>query len=385
MVRMRLLPLLVLVLCGCARSVEVDATKLKAPAGFRVSVFADTRTEGRKPRPRLMTLTPGGVLLVTSTSDGLLLALPDINKDGRADRVVTVLSDLDAPHGIAFYQGKLYLAETGRIVRYDWNDAQLQAVNPREIAKLPRGGMHFTRTIVFHNGKLYVAAGSDCNVCEDEHGRAMVQEFNPDGTGGRVFARGLRNAVGLDVSPVTKTVWASDNGRDWLGDDLPPDEIVDLGANGGDFGWPYCYGKRVVDTKYDGASGVSKEARCARTLPSSFDLPAHSAALGIAFYTGAQFPAAYRNDLFVAFHGSWNRSVPTGYKVVRIRMNAKGEPQAMEDFLTGFVAPGETRKGRWMGRPVGVTVAPDGSLFVSDDAGGAIYRVSWEGIRSEVG
>ncbi len=371
----RFFPLFCLfLLAGCARSVEIDATKLKAPAGFRISVFADVRVEGRSSKPRLMTVSPGGVVLVTSTNDGYLLALPDTNKDGRADRVATILRDLDAPHGIAFYQGKLYVAETGAVVRYDWNEAQLQATNPQQIVKLPRGGMHFTRTIVFHNNKLYVAAGSDCNVCDDEPGRAMVQEFNPDGSGGRVFARGLRNAVGLDVSPVTKTVWASDNGRDWLGDELPPDEIANLGA-GGDFGWPYCYGKRVADEKYPGATA----ARCARTIPSAIDLPAHSAALGIAFYTGTQFPQAYRNDLYVAFHGSWNRSVPTGYKVVRIRMNEKGEPQGMEDFLTGFVAPGETRKGRWMGRPVGVTVAPDGALLVSDDAAGAVYRVSWEG------
>ncbi|HUS18886.1 MAG TPA: PQQ-dependent sugar dehydrogenase [Terriglobales bacterium] len=355
-------------LCGCS-SAQVDVTKLKVPPGFRVSIFADT-----KAKPRLMAVSPGGVLLVTATSDGLLLALPDANKDSQADRVASVLTDLDAPHGIAFYQGKLYIAETGRVVRYDWNEAQLSATNPQEIVKLPRGGGHFTRTIVFHNGKMYVAAGSSCNVCDDEHGRAMVQEFNPDGSGGRVFARGLRNSVGLDVSPVTKTIWASDNGRDWLGDNLPPDELNNLG-DGGDFGWPFCYGKRVVDAKYPGSSA----ARCGRTIPSAFDLPAHSAALGIAFYTGTAFPQPYRNDLFVAFHGSWNRSVPTGYKVVRVRMNARGEATAVEDFLAGFVSSGETRRGKWSGRPVGVTVAPDGSLFVSDDTSGAIYRVAFTG------
>jgi glucose/arabinose dehydrogenase len=363
------LPLIVLALCGCSGSAQVDPAKLKAPTGFRVTVFADTKLH-----PRLMTLTPGGVLLATSTSDGTLIALPDANKDGVADRVVNVLGDLDAPHGIAFHQGKLYVAETGRVVRYDWHEGQLGATNGQEIVKLPRGGGHFTRTIVFHNGKMYVAAGSSCNVCNDETGRAMVQEFNPDGSGGRVFASGLRNAVGLDVSPVTKTIWASDNGRDWLGDELPPEEINNLG-NGGDFGWPFCYGKRVVDTKYPGSSA----ARCARTMPTAFDLQAHSAPLGIAFYTGTQFPQEYRNDLFVAFHGSWNRSIPTGYKVVRIRLNARGEAQSVEDFLTGFVAANETRKGRWIGRPVGVTVAPDGALFVSDDDNGAIYRVSWTG------
>lgn len=368
----RILPIFLVLLSGCANSAEVDAARLKVPSGFRVTVFADTKAS-----PRLMTLSPGGVVLVTSTSEGALLALPDANKDGQADRVQTVLSDLDAPHGLAFHEGRLYLAETGRIVRYDWNEAQLKATNPREIVKLPRGGTHFTRTVVFHNGKMYVSAGSNCNVCDDEHGRATVQEFNPDGTGARDFARGLRNAVGLAVSPVTRTIWASDNGRDWLGDDLPPDEINNL-ASGGDFGWPFCYGKRVVDTTYRG----STTARCARTEPSAFDLPAHSAALGIGFYTGTQFPREYRNDLFVAFHGSWNRSVPTGYKVVRIRMNERGEPTAMEDFLTGFLPPGETRRGRWIGRPMGILVAPDGSMLVTDDAAGAVYRVSYVGQRT---
>jgi glucose/arabinose dehydrogenase len=356
-------------LCGCSGSAQVDSTKLKVPPGFQITVFADT-----KANPRLMAISPGGVLLATSTSDGTVLALPDANKDGRADRVATVLKDLDAPHGIAFYQGKLYLAETGKVVRYDWDEGQLGATNRQEIVKLPRGGMHFTRTLIFHNGKMYVAAGSDCNVCDDEHGRGMVQEFNPDGSGARDFARGLRNSVGLDVSPATKTIWASDNGRDFLGDELPPDEINNLG-NGGDFGWPFCYGKRVVDTKYPGATA----ARCARTIPTAFDLQAHSAALGIAFYTGTQFPQQYRNDLFVAFHGSWNRSIPTGYKVVRIRMNTRGEATAVEDFVTGFISPGQTRRGKWSGRPAGVTVAPDGSLIVSDDTSGAIYRVSVEG------
>ena len=165
----RLLPIALLFLSGCARSAEIDAAKLKAPAGFHVSVFADT-----KAKPRLMTISPSGTLLVTATSDGLLLALPDTDHDGSADRVVTVLSDLDAPHGIAFFQSRLYLAETGRVVRYDWNEAELKATNPQEIVKLPRGGMHFTRTIVFNNGKLYVSTGSDCNVCVEEIGRAHV-------------------------------------------------------------------------------------------------------------------------------------------------------------------------------------------------------------------
>ncbi|HUQ50427.1 MAG TPA: PQQ-dependent sugar dehydrogenase, partial [Terriglobales bacterium] len=262
-----------LLLTSCARSAEVDTAKLKVPAGFRVATFATLDAS-----PRFMAFSPGGVLLVTATSDGRVIALPDTNKDGRSDRLVNVLSDLAAPHGIAFYEGKLYIAVTDAVVRYDWDEAQLRAGNPKQLVKLPRGGMHFTRSIAFANGKMYVSAGSNCNVCDDEYGRAAVQEFNPDGTGGRLFARGLRNSVGMDVSPVTGTVWAADNGRDWLGDELPPDEVNDLGKSGGDFGWPYCYGKRVPDLKHSGES----TRRCPSTVPAKFDLPAHSAALGMA-------------------------------------------------------------------------------------------------------
>jgi glucose/arabinose dehydrogenase len=365
-----LLPLALLLLIGCARTSAVDAAQLTVPAGFRIANFADTKAS-----PRVMAFTPGGVLLVTSTSDGSVLALPDANRDGRADRVATILQDLDAPHGIAFYQGKLYVAETGRVLRYDWNEAQLRATSPQAIARVPRGGGHLTRTLLFAKGKMYVSVGSSCNVCEDDEGRAAVHEFNPDGSAHRIFASGTRNAVGLDLSPQTGTVWASENGRDWLGDDLPPDEINDFGKNGGDFGWPYCYGKRVPDVKYSRLATT----RCPNTVPSKVDLQAHSAALGMAFYTGKMFPQEYRNDLFVAYHGSWNRSVPTGYKVVRIRLNAQGEPQGTEDFLTGFVPANETRKGTYKGRPAGVAVSPEGALYVSDDSGGSIYRITWVG------
>lgn len=366
-----------LLLTACSRSPQ-PATAADpgptVPPGFRLQVFAETGST-----PRMLAFSPGGVLLATATADGKVFALPDAKRTGRAERIVTVLSDQNAPHGIAFYEGKLYIAGTGRVVRYDWDEANLRATNPKALVGLPPGGGHFTRTLVFHNGKMYVSIGSTCNVCrEEDPRRAAVMEFNPDGSGGRVFARGLRNAVGLAVSPQTNTVWASDNGRDWLGDNLPPEEINDLGASGGDFGWPFCYGNRTADTEF------SREAttRCPSTVPAKFQMQAHSAPLGIAFYTGTQFPPEYRGDLFVAFHGSWNRSVPTGYKVVRIEVNERGEATGISDFLTGFIAPGETRKGRWLGRPVGIAVGPDGALFVSDDSRegrGKIYRVTWEG------
>ncbi len=365
--------LITLAMAACAPASPADLAQLKTPPGFRIELFAETGST-----PRLMAFSPGGVLLVTATSDGKVLALPDPQKSGRAQRVVTVLADLDAPHGIAFHKGALYVAEGGQVVRYDWDEGQLRASNPRVVVTLPRGGGHFTRTVIFHSGKMYVSVGSSCNVCaEKDPRRAAVLEFNEDGSGERVFARGTRNSVGLAVSPQTGTVWATDNGRDWLGDNVPPEEVNDLGK-GGDFGWPYCYSKRIADLEY------SRDAakRCPSTIPPKVEMQAHSAPLGLAFYTGTVFPAEYRGDLFVAFHGSWNRSVPTGYKVVRVKLDAAGNPEGVEDFVSGWVRPGETKKGTWTGRPADVIVGADGSLYISDDSReskGAIYRVTWVG------
>jgi glucose/arabinose dehydrogenase len=357
-------------LAGCSRAADVDTSRLKVPSGFRISVFADTGA-----KPRMIAFSPGGVLVATSQSDGKVVALPDRKKAGRAEQVKLLLDDLDAPHGIAFHKGKLYIAETNKIVRYDWDESQLRASNPQVITRLPRGGNHFTRTILFHKGKLYVSIGSTCNVCnEADERRAAVLEMNEDGSGQRIFARGVRNAVDLEVNPATGTIWAPENGRDWLGDDLPPEEILDLG-NGGDFGWPYCYGDRIPDLKYSRAAAQ----RCPSTIPPKVKLQAHSAPLGIAFYNADVFPREYRSDLFVAYHGSWNRSIPTGYKVVRVKLNDKQESEGVEDFATGWLPEGESRKGRWSGRPVDVAVGPDGALFITDDFGGAIYRVTWEG------
>jgi len=201
-----------------------------------------------------------------------------------------------------------------------------------------------------------------------------VTEFNPDGSGQRIFAKGLRNAVGLAVNPKSDTVWTTVNGRDWLGDDLPPEVIVDLGKNGGDAGWPYCYGDRVPDSKFTKPG----DNRCKNVIAPKVQMQAHSAPLGLAFYEGSEFPPKYRNNIFVAFHGSWNRSVPTGYKIVRVKLDDKGQPRGgAEDFITGWLAPDETKKGRWMGRPVGIVFGGDGAMYVSDDAGGAIYRITF--------
>ncbi|HXP17254.1 MAG TPA: PQQ-dependent sugar dehydrogenase [Terriglobales bacterium] len=361
--------LLPLFLLSCTHAEKLDLNRLKVSPGFHIAIFADA------PHARLMAFSPGGVLLVTDMSDGTVLAFPDSRHTGHAERTVTVLSDLNAPHGIAFHNGKLYVAEINAIRRYDWDEPQLRAGNGQKIVDLPgSGGGHSTRTIVFANGKMYVSVGSSCNVCvEDEKRRAAVIEYNEDGSGQRIFASGLRNSVGLTFNARTHTLWGADNGRDWLGDDLPPEEINDLGPNGGNFGWPYCYGNRIPDRSQ------SNHYDCSKTIEPKVEMQAHSAPLGLLFYDGKMFPGEYQGNLFVTFHGSWNRSVPTGYKVVRIKVNDQGEPQGPpEDFISGWLRPGETKRGVWMGRPVGLAIGLEGALYVSDDSAGVVYRLTWE-------
>jgi glucose/arabinose dehydrogenase len=357
-----------------AANTHFDLGQLRAPDGFHISVFAN-EIDGA----RMLVFSPGGVLLASESGEGKVVALPDPQHTGKATRTVTVLDGLNEPHGLAFYEGKLYVAENDKVRRYEWDERKLRATNPVKLADLPTGGGHSTRSILFHGGKMYVSAGSSCNVCvEKDPRRAAVMEFNPDGSGQKIFAKGLRNAVGVAVNPKTDTVWVTVNGRDMLGDDVPPETIYDLGKDGGDGGWPYCYGDRVFDSQFaKSESGVSSD-RCKNVMEPKVQMQAHSAPLGLAFYEGAQFPAEYRNNIFVAFHGSWNRSVPTGYKVVRVNLDDKGQPVGgTQDFITGWLAPGETKKGRWMGRPVGIAVGGDGTMYVSDDSAGVVYRVTY--------
>ena len=361
----RTLVLLVL-LAGC-RAQDVDVSKLHVPDGFHIVVVADTGCGAR-----FLAWSPGGTLLATCLDDGKVIGLPGAEK-GSAERVVEVLTDLDGPHGIAFHNGKLYVGETGQVTRFDWDEKLLKAGNPQKVVELPRGGMHMTRTVLFAGGKLYVSAGSDCNACpEKDERRAAIMQANEDGSGMRVFARGLRNSVGLAVNPKTNTIWATDNGIDWLGDDLPPDEVNEI-TDGGNYGWPYCYGDKIPNPQLG-----RDPSKCAGTIAPKIKLQAHSAPLGLTFGAGQMFPPEYRNSVYIALHGSWNRSVPTGYKVVRVPLDAKGEPAGPpQDFVSGWLPAGEHRRGKWLGRPVGVLFGTDGSLFISDDASGKVYRVTY--------
>ena len=343
-------------------SVQAQQGKITVPPGFQVDVFAAPLASAR-----FMTLDPAGTLLVSLPRQGRVVALPDDNRDGRADATLTVVDGLELPHGLAFHDGHLYVAEGGAVKRFRYDAANRKASEGRVIVpNLPAGGNHWTRTVVFaRDGGMFVAVGSSCNVCEErDRRRAAITRYNADGSGDTLFATGLRNAVGLAVHPGTGALWATVNERDWRGDDLPPDYVTTV-ERGRFYGWPPCFaaGGRVVPDP-DVKTGAD---RCASMALPALEIQAHSAPLGLAFYTARQFPAEYHGNLFVAYHGSWNRSVPTGYKVVRIPF-ADGKPGRPQDFATGWI------HGGLPGRPVDVLVAPDGALFISAEA---IYRVTY--------
>jgi glucose/arabinose dehydrogenase len=340
--------------------------KLTVPPGFAIDVFAD-----KVGSVRFMAIDPAGTLLVSEPSAGRVLALPDKNGDGKADSVQTVVTGLDQPHGLAFHDGALYIAETSRVQRFAYDPATMKATQPAQLARLPSGGGHWTRTVVFGpDGRMYVSVGSSCNVCrESDKRRAAILRFNADGSGEQLFSTGLRNAVGLAIHPATGALWATVNERDWRGDDLPPDYVTEV-REGSVHGWPDCVtvrGRPQADTSF------AKGAACDKVAPPSVELQAHSAPLGLAFYTGTQFPEEYRGSLFVAYRGSWNRTLPTGYKIVRIRFR-DGQPTGsplVEDFATGWLEG----TSAW-GRPVDLVVGRDGALYLSDQGSGRIYRIT---------
>jgi glucose/arabinose dehydrogenase len=360
----RLLLLLGLLLLPAAAPAQ-PGPRLTVPPGFAIDVFAD-----RVGSVRFMALDPAGTLLVSEPSRGRVLALPDKNGTGRADGVQTVVDGLDQPHGLAFKDGALYVAENARVLRFRYDPATIKAAQQTVVVpSLPAGGGHWTRTVVFGpDGHLYVSVGSSCNVCrESDKRRAAILRYNADGSGETLFATGLRNAVGLAFHPATGVLWATVNERDWRGDDVPPDYVTEVKA-GSVHGWPDCMvvgGKPIPDDRF------ARGARCEGVTPPTVEIPAHSAPIGITFYTGTQFPAQYRGSAFVAYRGSWNRTIPTGYKIVHLRFR-DGRPAGVEDFVTGWLEGSSA----W-GRPVDVIVGRDGALYVSDQGAGRIYRVSY--------
>jgi len=346
-------------------SAETLEQRLRALPGYSVELFAGGVTNAR-----MLRVSAAGDLLVSTPRSGRILLLErDADGDGRSDGTRTLLEGLDRPHGIDFHEDWLYVAEgdgVGRI-RFDPATRSTRGAYERVVNGLPEGGNHWTRTLRFGpDGWMYVSVGSSCNVCEEQDPRrAALLRYRPDGSSEEIFAGGLRNAVGFDWQPGSSALYATDNGRDLLGDDFPPCELNRIEA-GQFYGWPYANGDRVPDPDL----GAGNEARVRTSRAPAHAFRAHNAPLGIVFLRSAQTPPTLRGTALVALHGSWNRTRKDGYKVVALRWQPDGSI-VESDFLVGFERDGEV-----IGRPVDVAEAPDGSVYVSDDFAGAVYRVS---------
>jgi glucose/arabinose dehydrogenase/mono/diheme cytochrome c family protein len=351
----------------------------QVPPGFKVELYATGLKE-----PRLIRTAPNGDFFVAESKSGEILVFRGITADGKPERTETFATGLNRPFGINFYPPGpdpqwVYVGNTGSVVRFPYRNGDLKARGPAEhIADVPPGDGHWTRDIQFSLDakKMFVSVGSASNVDDSdttpaEKNRADVLEFNPDGSEMRIYAYGIRNCVGLAVNSKTGELWCSVNERDALGDNLVPDYITHV-QDGGFYGWPWWYMGGHQDPRHKGKRPDLKD----KVITPDVILHPHNASLEIAFYDGKQFPAEYQGDIFAAEHGSWNRSVRVGYELIRVPLHQTGHASGeYEDFMTGFVVD----NGHVWGRPVGVTVAPDGSLLVTDDGSKSIWRISYTG------
>jgi glucose/arabinose dehydrogenase len=338
--------------------------RVKLPAGFRISVFA-----ADVPNARSLAIGARGTIFVGTRTNGSVFALVDHDRDGRADKMHVLATGLNMPNGVAFRDGALYVAEISRILRFDRIEDRLDRPPAPAVVydRLPGDRHHGWKFIAFGpDGYLYVPVGAPCNVCERDDPRyATILRFRPGRGEPEIFARGVRNTVGFTWHPATGEMWFTDNGRDWLGDDAPPDELNHAPKAGLHFGFPYCHGGDIPDPEF----GARRP--CAEFVPPVQRLGAHVAALGLRFYTGGMFPASYRNQLIIAEHGSWNRKEKIGYRLSRVRLDGN-RAVGYETFAAGWLQ-GDTP---W-GRPVDILQMPDGALLVSDDHAGAVYRISY--------
>lgn len=350
---------------------------LAVPPGFEVKVFA----EGDFQNPRWILEGPNGDIFLADSRANNIYLLRDQNRDGRIDNATerfTFATGLNQPFGMAIHQGWFYVGNTSTVVRFRYEVGQTAVSGAAEkIIDLPGQGyrQHWTRNLLFSRDgkKLYVSVGSETNVSEEaDPRRAAISEYNPDGTGHRIFAAGIRNPIGLAWNPVTGQLWTAVNERDGLGDDLVPDYVTSV-REGGFYGWPYAYMGKNEDPRLAG----KRPDLVARTIVPDVPVEPHAAALGLAFYTGKMFPKEYVGDAFVAFHGSWNRALRSGYKVVRIPFRNGRPVGGYINFMTGWV-PDEKGREVW-GRPVGLTMIKDGSLLVVDDGGNKIWRITYTG------
>ncbi len=345
------------------QSASLPLDKIKLPPGFQISVYAEV------PNARAMALGKNGTVYVGSRSAGKVYAVLNRGGGPRAEAVLTLAEGLTLPVGVAYRDGSLYVSEVNRILRFDRVDAPFPRP-PRPVVvndRFPRDRHHGWKFIAFGpDGMLYVPVGAPCNICEPDPDRyANIMRMRSDGGGLEVFARGVRNSVGFDWHPETRELWFTDNGRDWLGNDAPPDELNHAPKPGMHFGYPYCHGGDLADPEH------GAKRRCDEFTPPARNLGPHVAALGMRFYTGRMFPKEYRNQIFIAEHGSWNRSRKIGYRVSLARLSGNRAVQ-YETFAEGWLQ-GDSA---W-GRPADVLVMPDGALLVSDDHAGAIYRIAY--------
>ncbi len=341
-----------------------DKGSIKLPPGFNIEVYADN-----VPAARSMALSKSGILFVGTRDGDKVYAILDTNKDYKADKIITVASGLNTPNGVALKDGDLYVAEISRVIKFpDIENHLLNPPSPLVVNdQFPSDTHHGWKYIKFGpDGKLYVPVGAPCNICKSSDERyATIMRMNPDGSDLEVFAQGIRNTVGFDWSPVDNVLWFTDNGRDMLGDNVPPDELNRAPEKGMNFGFPYMHGKDIRDPEYVEGIDLSQFTKPVQ------ELGPHVAALGMEFYTGNMFPEKYKNSIFIAEHGSWNRSNKIGYRVSFVKLDGN-TPVSYEPFAEGWLQ-GESVSGR----PVDVEQMDDGSLLVSDDYAGMIYRISY--------
>jgi glucose/arabinose dehydrogenase len=344
---------------------EILVRRIQLPPGFRIELYATG-----VPNARSLTLSPSGTVFVGSKRAGRVYALTASGRHDKADEVITIARGLQEPNGVALHDGSLYVAEVSRVLRFDAIETRLKnPLAPVVVnADLPLNTQHEWRYIRFGpDGWLYVGVGAPCNVCESADKRvASILRMRPDGSGMEVYASGVRNSVGFDWQPQSKEMWFTENGRDNMGDDIPPDELNYAPRAGMNFGFPYCHGADIVDPQFGPGH------TCTEFVAPAWNLPAHVAAIGMRFYGGDMFPQQYHGGIFIAEHGSWNRSVPIGYRVSRVVLDGDRAVK-YEPFAQGWLIGG----WHW-GRPVDVVVMPDGALLVSDDYAGAVYRISYQ-------
>jgi len=343
---------------------DVRLDHITLPDGFRIHLYADGVDNARG-----MVLGDKGTLFVGSRKEGQVYAVLDTDGDHAGDQVIVIARYLDLPVGVAFRDGALYVSAETKVLRFD--DIENRLDDPPKPVVVRDGfpdEHHGWKYLAFSpDDKLYFQIGAPCNICDEGGDFATIARMNPDGSDYEVYARGVRNSVGFDWHPVTGDLWFTDNGRDWLGDDIPADELNRAPEAGMNFGFPYCHAGDIPDPEF--AAGHP----CSEFTPPARKLGAHVAPLGMTFYTGDQFPPEYRNQIFIAEHGSWNRSSKSGYRITQVRLDADRVP-SYEPFAEGWLQG----QDNW-GRPAALLVLPDGSLLVSDDQAGAVYRIVYEG------